>query len=63
MTMSDNTTQSPDEDPAPVELTEAQLKRRRGRNVAVGLALFAMVMVFYVIAVLKFNATGPVPRI
>ncbi|WP_158032236.1 hypothetical protein [Rhizobium rhizosphaerae] len=39
-----------------VTLTEAQKKSRRSRNVAVGLALFALVALFYAITLIKFGA-------
>ena len=38
-----------------VKPTEAQLKARRRRNVAIGLCLAALVVVFYVVTVLKFG--------
>ncbi len=36
-----------------VTLTEAQKKARRNRNVAIGLALAVMVIIFYVATIVK----------
>ncbi|MBO6719008.1 MAG: hypothetical protein JJ913_13705 [Rhizobiaceae bacterium] len=38
-----------------VELTDAQKKARRSRSIALGLALGALVIVFYVITLAKFG--------
>jgi uncharacterized membrane protein SirB2 len=38
-----------------VELTEKQKKARRNRSVAIGLALIALVVIFYVATVAKFG--------
>jgi len=38
-----------------VELTEQQKKARRRRSVAIGLALVAMVVIFYVATLTKFG--------
>ncbi|WP_377292819.1 hypothetical protein [Rhizobium sp. SG2393] len=40
-----------------VTLTDKQKKSRRGRNIALGLVLGGLVVLFYVITVIKF-ATG-----
>ncbi|MCO6186840.1 hypothetical protein [Rhizobium sp. L1K21] len=42
-----------------VELTEAQKKSRRGRNIALGLVLAGLVVIFYVITVAKYAAIAP----
>jgi hypothetical protein len=39
-----------------VKLTALQQKRRRQRNLAIGLALFAMVGLFYLITLVKLGA-------
>ena len=38
-----------------VKLTEAQKKSRRGRNVALGLTLAGLVVLFYVVTLIKFG--------
>jgi hypothetical protein len=38
-----------------VTLTESQKKARRSRSVAIGLGLFAMVVIFYVATIVKFG--------
>ena len=38
-----------------VELTERQKKARRNRSVAIGLALGALVVIFYVATIVKFG--------
>jgi hypothetical protein len=38
-----------------VTLTDAQKKSRRGRNVALGLVLFGLVAIFYVVTLIKFS--------
>ncbi|HVW55018.1 MAG TPA: hypothetical protein VHC00_05005 [Rhizobiaceae bacterium] len=37
-----------------VELSEAQKKARRSRSVAIGLALGALVIIFYIATIMKF---------
>ncbi len=37
-----------------VKLTEAQMKSRRGRNIALGLTLAGLVVLFYVVTLVKF---------
>lgn len=39
-----------------VKLTEAQAKSRRGRNIALGLVLAFLVVLFYVMTWAKFGA-------
>ena len=41
-----------------VELTERQKKSRRGRNIALGLVLGALVVAFYLITLVKIGHTG-----
>jgi hypothetical protein len=36
-----------------IKLTDAQKKSRRGRNVALGLVLAGLVVIFYVITIIK----------
>ncbi len=43
-----------------VTLTEKQKKSRRGRNIALGVVLAGLVVLFYVITVIKFT-TGTMP--
>lgn len=43
------------EAPKGVEMTEAQKKARRSRSIAIGLALAALVVLFYVITLVKFG--------
>ena len=38
-----------------VKLTEAQKKARRGRSIAIALALVALVVIFYVMTLAKFG--------
>ncbi len=38
-----------------VTLTASQKRARRSRSVAIGLALFAMVVIFYVATIAKFG--------
>lgn len=38
-----------------VTLTEKQQKARRSRNIAIGLALTALVIIFYVATIAKFG--------
>jgi hypothetical protein len=39
-----------------VKLTEAQKKSRRGRNIALGLVLAGLVVLFYAITVIKVGS-------
>ncbi|WP_337266637.1 hypothetical protein [Oryzifoliimicrobium ureilyticus] len=39
-----------------VKLTEAQRKSRRNRNIALGIVLAAMVLLFYAITIVKMSA-------
>jgi uncharacterized protein involved in exopolysaccharide biosynthesis len=41
-----------------VKITEAQKKSRRGRNVALGLLLGALAVLFYVMAFIKMGGMG-----
>ena len=41
-----------------VELTEKQKKSRRGRNIALGLVLGALVIAFYLITLVKIGQPG-----
>jgi hypothetical protein len=41
-----------------VHLTEGQKKSRRGRNVALGLLLAGLVVLFYVITIIKIGSPG-----
>ncbi len=38
-----------------IELTDAQRKARRSRNIAIGFGLFALVAVFYAATIVKFG--------
>lgn len=38
-----------------VTLTPAQKKSRRGRNIALGVVLFGLVVLFYVVTLIKFS--------
>ncbi|MBT9368798.1 hypothetical protein [Rhizobium sp. CSW-27] len=38
--------------------TEAQKKSRRGRNVALGVVLAALVLLFYVVTIIKLGGMG-----
>jgi len=38
-----------------IKLTDAQKKSRRGRNVALGLVLAALVIIFYAITIIKIG--------
>ncbi len=38
-----------------IKLNEAQKKSRRGRNVALGIVLAALVVLFYVITIIKIG--------
>jgi len=38
-----------------VNLTESQKKARRGRNIALGVVLVALVVLFYIITLVKFS--------
>ncbi|WP_438749743.1 hypothetical protein [Pararhizobium sp. O133] len=37
-------------------LTPAQKKSRRGRNIALGVVLFGLVAIFYVVTLIKFGS-------
>ncbi|WP_281285270.1 hypothetical protein [Martelella lutilitoris] len=39
-----------------VKLTDKQKKARRGRNLALGVVLFGLVVLFYVITMVKFGS-------
>ncbi|WP_026618538.1 hypothetical protein M728_000600 [Ensifer sp. WSM1721] len=39
-----------------VELSEAQKKSRRGRNIALGVVLAGLVALFYVVTLVKFGS-------
>ncbi|ACM35740.1 MULTISPECIES: hypothetical protein [Rhizobium/Agrobacterium group] len=41
-----------------VKLTEAQRKSRRGRNVALGLVLAGLVVLFYLVTLVKISGMG-----
>jgi hypothetical protein len=41
-----------------VKLTEAQRKSRRNRNVALGLLLAGLCILFYAITIVKFSGNG-----
>jgi uncharacterized protein involved in exopolysaccharide biosynthesis len=41
-----------------VKINEAQKKSRRGRNIALGLVLGALVVIFYVVTLIKIGGTG-----
>ncbi|MBP2547742.1 uncharacterized protein involved in exopolysaccharide biosynthesis [Neorhizobium galegae] len=41
-----------------VKINEAQKKSRRGRNIALGLVLGALVVIFYVVTLIKISGTG-----
>jgi hypothetical protein len=36
-----------------IDLTEAQRKSRRNRNIAIGVALAALVVIFYAVTIIK----------
>lgn len=38
-----------------VKLNDAQKKSRRGRNIALGLALAGLVVLFYIVTLVKFS--------
>ena len=38
-----------------IKLTEEQQRRRRGRSIAIGLALAGLVVLFYVMTIIKFD--------
>ncbi|MBB3945014.1 hypothetical protein GGQ73_000939 [Rhizobium skierniewicense] len=38
-----------------IKLNEAQKRSRRGRNVALGIALAALVVLFYIITIIKIG--------
>ncbi|MBB4007052.1 hypothetical protein [Allorhizobium taibaishanense] len=41
-----------------VKLTDAQKKSRRGRNIALGLVLAGLVVLFYAITLVKISGMG-----
>ncbi|MCM2451066.1 hypothetical protein [Agrobacterium vitis] len=41
-----------------VKLTEAQRKSRRGRNIALGLVLAGLVVLFYLVTLVKISCMG-----
>jgi hypothetical protein len=41
-----------------VELNEKQKKSRRGRNIALGVVLAALVVIFYVVTIIKIGNVG-----
>ncbi|PPJ47487.1 hypothetical protein C0075_18255 [Rhizobium sp. KAs_5_22] len=41
-----------------IKLNDAQKKSRRGRNIALGIVLAALVAIFYVVTLIKFGAVG-----
>lgn len=41
-----------------VKLNEAQKKSRRGRNIALGLVLAGLVVLFYVVTLIKIGNVG-----
>ncbi|MBB5274522.1 t-SNARE complex subunit (syntaxin) [Rhizobium rosettiformans] len=41
-----------------VELNEKQKKSRRGRNIALGVVLAVLVVIFYVVTIIKIGNVG-----
>jgi t-SNARE complex subunit (syntaxin) len=41
-----------------VKLNEKQRKSRRGRNIALGVVLAALVVIFYVVTIIKIGNVG-----
>lgn len=41
-----------------VKLNEKQQKSRRGRNIALGLVLGGLVILFYIVTLIKIGGTG-----
>jgi hypothetical protein len=41
-----------------VELNEKQKKSRRGRNIALGVVLASLVIIFYIITIIKIGNVG-----
>ncbi|MGL3606187.1 hypothetical protein ACSV9I_06710 [Rhizobium sp. G187] len=41
-----------------VQLTDKQRKSRRGRNIALGVVLAALVVIFYVVTIIKIGSVG-----
>ena len=41
-----------------VELNERQKKSRRGRNIALGVVLASLVIIFYIITIIKIGNVG-----
>jgi hypothetical protein len=50
---------SPRPDVPGIVLTDEQLRRRRRRNVALALTLFALIVLFYAITIFKISAGVP----
>ena len=46
---------APDKHPQPPELTPEQIRSRRARNVAIGLAIAALCVIFYAVTVVKLG--------
>jgi hypothetical protein len=46
---------APDKHPRPPELTPEQIRSRRARNVAIGLAIAALCVIFYAVTVVKLG--------
>ncbi|MGC4408092.1 hypothetical protein ACQKP1_05075 [Allorhizobium sp. NPDC080224] len=41
-----------------IELNDKQKKSRRGRNIALGVVLAALVVIFYVVTIIKIGNVG-----
>jgi len=41
--------------PAPIQLSEAELKTRRRRSIALGLVLAGVVVLFYILTIVKMG--------
>ncbi|MGL4199371.1 MAG: hypothetical protein ACRCSX_16560 [Allorhizobium sp.] len=41
-----------------IELNDKQKKSRRGRNIALGVVLAALVIIFYVVTIIKIGNVG-----
>jgi len=52
-------TENNPEDGPKVVLTPEQAKSRRARNVAIGLAIFGFIVLFYVVTIVKLGGLGP----
>jgi predicted nucleic acid-binding Zn ribbon protein len=53
--MADNENERSDRENGGVVLTEEQQRRRRARNIAIALALGALVLLFYVVTIVKLG--------